>query len=125
MSVHTDLLALLATIAPDTDVYDGQVPQGVTTRRYYAVYNTGGMVLNRSICGPARAIQDRWSVVCVNNTPEGAALLANRAWRILDGQMLDGDLLRANYIGPIIEDRDDPSEYRWSQTVELTHTTKR
>lgn len=124
MSVHDDLLALLATAAPATDVHDGQVPE-TSTRRFYAAYNTGGMTLNRSICGPARAIQDRWSIVCVNNTPEGARLLADRAWRLLDGHMLDGDMLRATFIGPVLEDRDDPSEYRYSQTVELTRTTKR
>ena len=124
MTTTDTLVALLATLDPGTTVYSGEVPT-VPAARYMVVYDTTALHGGRNIDGRARQVREAWSVVCVNNSPPGAHLIADRVWRLADGQLLDGRPVWADLIGPVIEDRDDPSRWQWSCTVELHRTATR
>lgn len=72
-----------------------------------------------------RTVHD-WQIVCVSNNPAGARLLAEAVTRAVDGAVYDThNRWQVTYASPPIEDRDDPSGWRWSSTVEVTLTIGR
>ena len=85
------------------------------------IYGGAGSPHARPIAGRARMRRHVWRVVCVSNTMRGAIAVATLVADLLDGTPLDGSLIRTQYTSPPIEDRDDPSEWRWSITVEAIH----
>jgi len=122
--VTDDLISLLTSALPaGVTVCYGTPPTTDSPR--VSVYDTGLDLLGRRLPGAARVVRDRWSLVCVSNTPAGARIVSDRVWRLLDGIYLGGDLFRVQVVYESIEDRDDPSEWRWSSTVELTRTHQR
>ncbi|MSS45294.1 hypothetical protein FYJ43_04380 [Cutibacterium sp. WCA-380-WT-3A] len=64
-------------------------------------------------------------IMTVNNNPAGCRLLATKARDILDGLRIDGYRLTHRDTGPVLEDRNDPSNYRWSCTQTFTLTARR
>ena len=87
------------------------------------IYGGSGTPWNRRYGYTAQTRQHIWQVVCVSNTMSGSVAVAVAVADLLDGRQLDGAALTARYASPPIEDRDDPSEWRWSVTVELSHHT--
>ena len=72
-----------------------------------------------------RTVHD-WQIVCVSNNPAGARMLAEAVTRAVDGASYDAaNRWQVTYASPPIEDRDDPSRWRWSSTVEVTLTIGR
>ena len=125
MTDHTqDLKALLESIDARVKVYDGTVPTGVTGPAV-ALYATTGTPTARRVDGQAYRATQTWQAVCSSNTASGARSIARRVVDTVDGTRLAGTLLAVPYVGPLIEDRDDPSDYRWSITVEIRHHTTR
>lgn len=117
------LISLLTAGLTGVTVGDGTLPR--VDGPHVRVYDTGLDLLGRRLPGAARVMRDRWSLVCVSNTPSGARIVSDLVWRLLDGIYLGGDLFRVQVVHESIEDRDDPSEWRWSSTVELTRTHQR
>nr|DAF00010.1 MAG TPA: allergen [Caudoviricetes sp.] len=66
-----------------------------------------------------------WQVICVSNTITGARQLAALVVGALDARTAgdSSSLLTCRHVSTPVEDRDDPSEWRWSVTVEVSHHT--
>ena len=118
------LLALLQTIDPRVDVYDGGTPSDAQGPAV-ALYGSPGTPTARRVDGQAYRAAQTWQAVCSNNTAAGARRIAQLVIDAADGTRLDGSLLSVSFVGPLLEDRDDPSEFRWSVTVEIRHHTSR
>ena len=125
MTDHTqDLKALLESIDARVKVYEGRVP-ATATGPAVALHGGIGDPTARRVDGQAYRATQTWLANCSSNTAAGARLIANRVVDTVDGTRLAGTLLAVPYVGPLIEDRDDPSDYRWSITVEIRHHTSR
>lgn len=114
------IAAITAALAAICEVYDGRIDSA--PERAFLRVDDGGSDSLRTI-GNRRGERGRFGVVCVNNNPSGARLLASRVRATLDGLAVNGSRVRISDTGPVIEDRGDTSAYRWSQTVNcrLTH----
>ena len=69
-----------------------------------------------------------WQLVCVSNTPHGARTIADRATRAIDSVQAPDyphDRYTVTHASDPIEDRDDPTAWRWSTTVEVQLTIGR
>lgn len=74
---------------------------------------------HRRLNGAAAAGDGIVSIVSVSNTATGARILATSAIDALDGQRIAGRICRIKFVADEeIEDRDNPSDYRWSLTIE-------
>ena len=126
MSSTDDLIAILASELP-MPVYDGAPPRSITgefvdpPHRCVCVY--GGVLSphNRRYGGTSRSRSALWQLVCCNSSSEGARIVAGLVTDALDATILNGNLLAVLAVSAPLEDRDDPSEYRWSSTVEVSH----
>lgn len=118
------LLVLLQAIDPRVSVYDGETPSDAQGPAV-TLYGPPGTPTARRVDGQAYRATQTWQAVCSNNTAAGARRIAQLVIDAVDGTRLDGTLLAVPFVGPLIEDRDDPSEYRWSCTVEIRHHTTR
>ena len=116
------LVALLEAIDPRIAVFDGS-PQGALAGPQMHVHGGTRTPENRRYCVGTPNRSTVWLVVCVSNTQAGARTLSRRVTDTLDSRILGGSLLRVRFVSQPIEDRDDPSEWRWSSTVEITHHT--
>ena len=74
-------------------------------------------MIGRRLDGAAYGLTSSWSLVCVSNNGTGASILSGLVAAALDGKRAGGAPLRVTGYGPVIEDRGDPSTYRWSRTV--------
>ena len=108
-------------------VYDGEPPRSITgesvdpPHRCVCVYGGGLSPHNRRYGGTSRSRSALWQLVCCNNSSEGARVVAGLVTDALDATILNGNLLAVLAVSAPLEDRDDPSEYRWSSTVEVSH----
>ena len=80
---------------------------------------------NRRLSGQTHAARTVWLLVCVSNNPTGCRTIARRVVDALDGRMVAGAVVTVTYTSSPIEDRSDPTEWRWSATVEATHHPRR
>ena len=67
--------------------------------------------------------QHWWQVICVSNNPDGARRVVDALTRAVDGQPHPDHpacYYRVSHASGPIEDRDDPTEWRWSSTVDVT-----
>ena len=65
-------------------------------------------------------------LVCVNNSPEGARAVADQVMRAVDGVAYNAsNRYEVTYATPPIQDRNDPTEWCWTVTVEVDLTTAR
>lgn len=84
------------------------------------VYGATATPAHRHLDGGASAATTAARVLCSSNNPAGARWLAGQTTALLDGWLQDGACWRVGYVSEPVEDRDDPSSYRWSSTVEAT-----
>lgn len=114
------ITAITAALATICEVWDGRIDSA--PERAFLRVDDGGSDSLHTI-GNHRGERGRFGVICVNNNPGGVRLLASRVRATLDGLNVEGRRVRISDTGPVIEDRGDPSAYRWSQTVNcrLTH----
>ena len=121
MTDHTPaLVALLVALDTRITVHDG-TGEDLSPGPRLHVYGGTQNPENRSYGHTAPNRGTVWQVVCVSNTQAGARTLSRRVTDTLDSRVLGGSLLRVRFVSQPIEDRDDPSAWRWSSTVEITH----
>ena len=104
---------------PRITIHDGTPTDGAGP--WIAVHGGSADPANRRYGYTARTGRVVWQCVCVSNTQEGARQIARLAASTLDAAPLAEALLTVTYVSSPIEDRDDPSEWRWSSTVEVVH----
>ena len=76
----------------------------------------------RRIAGHGAARRHLWQIMCVSNTHAGAVLIASLVVETLDGAFVGaGTVCAVEYVTQPIEDRDDPTEWCWTVTVEAIH----
>ncbi len=128
MTSTASLIDLLASAVPAVDVVDGSPPRDPITGRLpdlsdpcICVYGGARAPHNRRYGGTAQSRSVMWQIVCVNNSAEGVRHLAGLVVDALDSTGLGDCLLAVLAVSAPLEDRDDPSEYRWSITVEVSH----
>ena len=118
------LLSLCQAILP---TYDGRGP--ATPTGAHAILHGGtptptSLNLNHDHATTSHT----WQLVCVSNNPNGARTIADRITRAVDSQQAPGhphDRYTVTYTSDPIEDRDDPTAWRWTTTVEVQLTTGR
>ena len=121
---HTPaLLALLGAIDARIAAHDGTPMGSKLADQQLIVYGGTQTPENRRYQTGTPNRGAVWLVVCVSNTSTGARTLARLVTDALDGARIAGSMLRVRLVSTPIEDRDDPSEWRWSSTVEITHHT--
>lgn len=122
MSDHT--AAVMARCATITTAYDARVltaPSGP----HVIVYGGTGTPTSRRIDGQAHIDTTTWQAVCVSNNPTGCRTLTAKIRDALDGHRIDDRLLRVTTITHPIEDRDDPTDWRWTSTITVQHYSRR
>ncbi|MDK9627016.1 hypothetical protein [Propionibacterium freudenreichii] len=113
------------------DPVDVQIIDGSLTREQRGpddqpcLIITGGTTTprHRLIDGTTAAAAQTWRVLASSNGPAGARHLAHQVTRLLDGWRMNRATMRVQLVSEPIEDRDDPTDYRWSATVEATIPT--
>ena len=128
MTAH--LLGLVAPIVPVSDgaprSTDGRIetPTGPHVILYGGTPAPTGLNLNHDHATTSHT----WRIVCVSNNPSGARTIADRITRAIDSVQAPGhphDRYTVTNTSDPIEDRDDPTAWRWTTTVEVQLTTGR
>ena len=122
---------ILACCQAIITTYDGRVPTGAAmidglpspTGAHAVLYGGSQSPTGSRLAGPARARRATWHVVAVSNNPAGCRTVAGIIVDQLHGHRFDGVQVRVDLVSDPIEDRDDPSEWRWSSTVEASLTS--
>ena len=115
------LYARLQTLTT-VGVHDGEIPVGTAADGPHVVfYGAPGSPVHRKVSGGASAWVAVASVVCVNNSGRGAAMLAAQVADLFDGWSLFGSSSVTTNVGPAIRDPDGRAGYVWSCTVQLTY----
>ena len=128
---------LIGLISPVLPVYDGRVPgptdpptggQAAPTGPHAVVYGGTPTPTSLNLNHEHARTHRVWQVVCVSNNPNGARVIADRIIRAVDSVQAPDrphDRYTVTYASPPIEDRDDPTAWRWTTTVEVQLTTGR
>ena len=87
------------------------------------VHGGAGSPWNRRYGATAQSRQIVWRVMCISNTIAGANIIAQHVQAAVDGLLIEGNAAIVRFVSDPIEDRDDPSEWRWSCTAEIVHHT--
>ncbi len=115
---------LTGPLAGRAAVYDADAPPDADGPSVWIT--DGPTVLGaRQLDVRARGQVEAARLVCTSSSSAGASSLALFVATTLDGQRLAGEVLRVPMIAEAQEDRTDPSEYHWSSTVDVEHTTPR
>lgn len=117
-----DRLATLGVAVVDGDQPDGDPPIDTATTPCLILYGGTTSLYARQLAGDPRQRRYTWRVLCSQNSPLGARILAGRVSDVVDRMPLDNGRQFAYVVGSSepLEDRGDPSAYRWSSTVEIT-----
>ena len=126
----TELVALLGTelgtnASVNTDITLGTDLAPTIEGPGVVVYPGPAAYGARGLHGAARSVAETAQVVCTSNTSTGVSTLANAVAQAVDGARVGGTVLKVALITPAQEDRTDPTEYRWSSTVDVGHQTPR
>jgi hypothetical protein len=81
-------------------------------------------VQGRCVSNHGRQAVDRWRVMVVSDTSEGASTLQLWAVEQLDGWTMGGPW-RVEYTTAPQRDREDPTRWHWTATIEALHTRGR
>lgn len=120
-----DIIIRLDQIGPqvidgDLSRDDAPIPDDVPCLIVY-----GGTVTprHRHVDGAATAASQLWRVVVSSNNPAGARYLVAQVTGLLDGWRMGGAAMRVNLVSEPVENAADPSDFRWSSTVEASIPT--
>lgn len=80
---------------------------------------------SRMVNPTARGTTETSRLVCTSSSSAGANALAAFVALTLDGVKLAGAVLRCPLVTEALEDRTDPTAYRWSASVDVERTTPR
>ena len=118
----SSLLTLIGSVCPAYDGPPSSAPTGPQAIVYGGTPTPAGLALTHSHVRTSHDLQ----IVCVSNNPAGARTVADAVMRAVDGHRYDAtSRFEVTYASQPIEDRDDPSVWRWTVTVELNLTTGR
>lgn len=112
----------LTSLPPSVAVYEGKPPSDAVGPMV-CVYDGPPAPWNRRYGHTARTRRQLWRIVCVGNTPLGAATLAGLVVTAVDGMPGEASLITVRNVSDPVEDTTDPSQWRWSSTVEAVHFT--
>lgn len=118
------LLSLCHAVLPTYDGRGPATPTGALAILYGGTPTPTSLNLNHDHATTSHT----WRIVCVSNNPNGARIIADRITRAVDSQPAPGhphDRYEVTHASPPIEDRDDPTTWRWTTTVEVQLTTGR
>ena len=118
------LLSLCQATLPTYDGRGPATPTGAHAILYGGTPTPTSLNLNHDHATTSHT----WRIVCVSNNPNGARTIADRITRAIDSQQAPGhphDRYTVTYTSDPIEDRDDPTAWRWTTTVEIHLTTPR
>lgn len=118
MADHIDVIK--AALSAICEVWDGRIDDP-PDRAFLRIDE--GISLPQHVVGRRRAERQGFGVVCVNNNPAGARLLADRVRHTLDALPVASYRVRVTDTGPVLEDVGDPTNWRWSCTVNAAITT--
>lgn len=124
MTASGDTAALLALAETVVGAYlPGKVP--ASPGGAYAVLHGGSATpTGRALDGQAPHRLTVHRLMAVSNNHAGANKLAATLVDTIDGATQDGSPWLVVAVSDPIEDRDDPSDVRWSCTVEIHHHTR-
>ena len=125
MADHTPaVLTLARTVLP---TYDGRVPApgqtGAPTGAHAVLYGGTATPSARCLTGRAMGADHAWQIVAGSNSPSGCRTVAGLLTSALDAQPIAGSLIQVEHVSDPIEDRDDPTEWRWTATLDVRLTT--
>ena len=118
------LLSLCQATLPTYDGRGPATPTGAHAILYGGTPTPTSLNLNHDHATTSHT----WRIVCVSNNPNGARTIADRITRAIDSQQAPDhphDRYTVTYASDPIEDRDDPTAWRWSTTVEVQLTIGR
>ena len=128
MTAH--LLGLIAPIVPVSDgaprSTDGRIE--TPTGPHAILYGGTPAPTSLNLTHAHARTHHVWQLVCVSNNPNGARTIADRVTRAVDSVQAPGhphDRYTVTNTSDPIEDRDDPTAWRWTTTVEVQLTTGR
>lgn len=122
MTVLETILFLASVVAPA--FLADEVPLG-TAGPYSSLHPGAGTPIHRQLSGNTPDRQATHRLMAVSNSPQGAATFAAALIDVVDGQRHDDGLLSVEYVSDPLEDHDDPSQWRWTSTLEIRHHTTR
>ena len=125
MTAASDTAALQALAGTVVTTYlPGKVP-GAVAGAYAVLYGGAATPEGRALDGttPHRVTVHR--LTGVSNNATGARILAAALVDAIDGQTHGASPWLVVAVSDPLEDRDDPSAYRWSCTAEIHHHTHR
>lgn len=109
------VLAACATVAP---TFDARVPPDPPGAHVIA-YGGSDAPYSRDLADHEARSLHAWRLVCASNNPRGCRTLTKRVKAAVDGLAFGHSIAHVVAVTDPIEDRDDPSQWRWSATVEL------
>lgn len=116
------LLDLCRTVCPTGDGRPPEVADGPHAVLYGGTPRPSDLRLDHT---HSQTVHD-WQLVAISNSPHSVRLLVDALIRAVDSQpATPTDRYQVTYASPPIEDRDDPSQWRWTSTAEITLTTSR
>lgn len=124
----TDLIARMRAVL-ETPGIGTDTEIRVTPRQpYYLITATPGLPGSRRLTHHAPDRTVLIYVMAVNNSPDGALHLADRAVNLLDGRWLEPEdpnagPLECVFVAPVIDAGEAPGDWRWSVTAEFRHFT--
>ena len=127
MTATDALIGILQTVESAT--YDGTA-RDVTGRvitpdgPHIMLYGGVGTPTDLTMGYHHHATETVWQAVCVSFDPSSVRTLAASVVAAVDCTRTPLGILTIPYVSPPLEDRDDPSLWRWSSTVEITLTTR-
>lgn len=127
MTATDALISILQTVESAT--YDGTARditgQAVTPDGpHILLYGGTGTPADLTMGYHHHATDIVWQAVCVSSDPTSVRTLAASVVAAVDCTRTLLGILTVAYVSPPLEDRDDPSLWRWSSTVEITLTTR-
>ena len=122
MNLTTELQQAVALPGAPCHV-QGKTPTNPTSA-YSVLHPSTGTPERRYLDGrtPHRRATPR--LMAVSNNADGARTLATALVDTVDGlRLTDGTICTVEAVGPVLEDTNDPSTWRWTVTIEIHHHT--
>ena len=120
------LVSLLQTLG-GVDIFDGETPREFPiTQGVVNVY--GSMApdpFSRALSGQAHRSLTNWTLVCSMPDSRGARALASRVIQLIDGAVINSELVRVDLVTDPLRDNSNPLLPAYSISLSVTHHSQR